>query len=171
MALMAVGARLRGSRDVSEDRRNSFDRADEAALRAVTGRIRVTAHLAPEDPRWTDLQRSVLHKLDRVLPVEVTTTARTSTGLFERPADGYGEVWYEWQGRRRMTRSTTVPIVLETLYDLTGVRAPTHPVDDPYSGYPLVTTPHFAAPLFYFVWPSLILLVVALPRVRARWSS
>jgi hypothetical protein len=156
--LIVIGATRRASVDASEDRRNSFSRADEAALRQLAGPIRVTANLAPEDPRWTDLQRSVLHKLERLIPVEVTTTARTSTGLFEKPAQGYGEVWYEWDGQRRMSRSTTVPIVLETLYDLTGVPAPTNREPDPYPGYPLIATPRYAALLFYGVCPSLILL-------------
>jgi ABC-type transport system involved in multi-copper enzyme maturation permease subunit len=165
---VALSSQLRISHDLSEDRRNSFAREDEQALRGIVGPIVVTAHLAPEDPRLTDLERSVLHKLDRLVEVRLATTARTGTGLFERPADGYGEVWYAWRDQRRMTRSTTVPIVLETIYDLTGVRAPANRGTDAYAGYPLVTTPRAAAVLFYVVWPLLmIVLVVGRRRVRA----
>jgi ABC-type transport system involved in multi-copper enzyme maturation permease subunit len=169
--VIALASELRVSRDVSEDRRNSFAQEDEQALRAIHGPITVTAHLAPEDPRLTDLERSVLHKLDRLVDVRLTTTARTGTGLFERPAAGYGEVWYAWRDQRRMTRSTTVPIVLETLYDLTGVRPPTNRAPDAYPGYPLVTTPRAAAVLFYLVWPLLMVVLYVgrrqLPRARA----
>jgi len=146
-------ATLRGSADLSEDRRNSFATDDEQALRALRGPILVTAHLAPEDPRLVDLQRSVLHKLERLVPVQLVTTATTSTGLFERPADGYGEVWYAWNGQQRMTRSTTVPIVLETLYDLTGITPPSVHVAAPYPGYPHRSVPPGAAFLFYLIWP------------------
>lgn len=156
LAILA-SSQLRVTADLSEDRRNSFAREDERALASVNGPIVVTAHLAPEDPRLMDLQRGVLHKLERIADVRVTTTARTGTGLFEKPADGYGEVWYEWNGRRRMSRSTTVPIVLETLYDLTGLQAPAVRAPDPYSGYPLAARPRGAAILFYFVWPLLVL--------------
>ena len=161
-------ARVRASIDASEDRRNSFSREDEAALRTIDGLIRVTANLAPEDPRFTDLQRSVLHKLERLVPVVVTSTARSSTGLFEQPSQGYGEVWYEWHGQRRMSRSTTVPIVLETLYDLTGVRAPTNRAPDSYPGYPLKATPRVAAPLFYGLCPTLVLMLAWWSRRRDR---
>jgi ABC-type transport system involved in multi-copper enzyme maturation permease subunit len=165
---IALSSQLRISRDVSEDRRNSFSREDEAALRGIAGPIVVTANLAPEDPRLTDLERSVLHKLDRLVDVRLTTTARTGTGLFERPAAGYGEVWYAWRDQRRMTRSTTVPIVLETIYDLTGARAPANRAPDAYAGYPLVARPAAAAVLFYVVWPVLMLvLFVGRRRMRA----
>ncbi len=159
-------ARVRVSRDVSEDRRNSFDRADELALRTVDGPLVVTAHLAPEDPRLADLQRSVLHKLDRVVPVTLVTVAAGPTGLFEASGAHYGEVWYQWHGQRRMTRSTTVPIVLETIYDLTGVRAPTNRAANAYPGYPLNTTPRLAAQLFYGILPACLLLFAFYRRAR-----
>lgn len=170
-ALLAFGsARVRQSVDVSEDRRNSFAIEDEQALSALQrvpgGILTVRVNLAPEDPRLTDLQRSVLHKLERLIPVHVVNTSRTSTGLFEPASSGYGEVWYEWNGQRRMTRSTTVPIVLETLYDLTGIAPPAVRAADPYSGYPLRATPRYAATLFYGVCPLLVLIVAAWSRRR-----
>lgn len=161
-------ANLRGSADYSEDRRNSFAPEDEQALRALRGPIVVTAHLAPEDPRLVDLQRSVLHKLERIVPVQLVTTATTSTGLFERPADGYGDVWYAWNGRQRMTRSTTVPIVLETVYDLTGITPPANRAAATYPGYPHRTVPQGAAWWFYLIWPLCLLIVPLWSRVRAR---
>lgn len=165
--LLAGAATMRRSVDVSEDRRNSFAPEDERALSALRGPIHVVARLAPEDPRLVDLERSVLHKLSRTVPVTVETSSEGSTGLFERPGEGYGEVWYEWNGQRRMTRSTTVPIVLETLYDLTGIPAPRDRRPASYAGYPLKAEPVGAAVVLYGLWPASVLLL-ALGRTRRR---
>lgn len=164
VAAALASSMLRVSVDASEDRRNSLAVEDEHALMSLRGPILVTAHLAPEDPRLTDLQRSVLHKIERVTEIRLTTTARTSTGMFERPVEGYGEIWYEWNGQRRMTRSTTLPIVLEMLYDLTGLKSPTARGPSAYPGYPLKATPRGAAVLFYVVWPALLLGVAVVAR-------
>src|SRR5206468_9995452 len=119
-------AQLPQSWDVSEDRRNSFSPADERALSAIRAPLGVTVYLAPEDPRLADLQRGVLRKLARTLSrVDVEYAARGS-GLFARPGEHYGEVWYAIGGRRAMTRSTTEPIVLETVYGLAGITPPTN---------------------------------------------
>ena len=151
---LPAAARARASADATEDRRNSFSPADERALRAVRAPLGVTVHLAPEDPRLADLERGVLRKLRRTLPdVDVRYAASTSTGLFERPGENYGEVWYELRGRRAMQRSTTEPIVLETIYGLAGI-APPAPDDGPaYPGHPLRAEPRGAAWLFYAAWP------------------
>ena len=61
------GGQLRASRDVSEDRRNSFPRADEAALRSINAPLHITVYLAAEDPRLVDLERGVLSKLRRTM--------------------------------------------------------------------------------------------------------
>ena len=58
--LGVAASTLRGSWDVSEDRRNSFSRADEAALAHIRQPLTLTAHLAPADPRVEDLEREVL---------------------------------------------------------------------------------------------------------------
>lgn len=145
------------SADLSEDRRNSLEAADAAALSRLSGALHVEAKLGPQDPRLVDLQRNVLHKIAREMHVTFRSTALTSTGMFESPGEGYGEVWYEWNGRRQMTRSTTVPIVLETIYGLTGTHASAPRDSATYSGYPLVAAPRGAAILFYVVWPLLVL--------------
>ena len=168
-------AQIRASVDVSEDRRNSLPRADEAALRRINKPLHVTVYLAAEDPRLTDLERGVLSKLRRTMrEVEVTYAASSRSGLFERPGDHYGEVWYELGGRREMSRSTTEPIVLETIYALAGQHPPT-PVDErPYPGYPLAARPTYAPLIFFGIWPACILVlwwVVRRPRVRRLQSS
>ena len=158
--IATVGAsRIRGGADWSEDRRNSFPRADEQALRALAQPLEITVHLAPEDPRLADLNRT-LHKLRRTArDVRVTSVSRGQTGLFERSAAGaggdYGEIVYQVGATRRMSRSTIEPVVLATIYDAAGI-APPAPLDEPaYRGWPLVTSPGLASALFYIAWPTL----------------
>jgi len=147
-------ARLRPTWDVSEDRRNSFPAADETALRRIGQPLHVTVYLAAEDPRLADLERGVLSKLERTMPaVDVTYAATSRSGLFEKPSDHYGEVWYELGGRREMSRSTTEPIVLETIYGLAGMRPPTPVETSPYPGYPLAKRSASAPWIFFLAWP------------------
>lgn len=157
-ALLCVGAGvLRTSRDVSEDRRNSFPRADERALASITAPVTVTIYLAAEDPRLVDLERGVLAKLQRTMRhVSVVYAAKSRSGLFETPGDHYGEIWYDVGGKREMTRSSTEEIVLETIYRLAGVSPPA-PVEEPaYRGYPLRARPVAAPWLFFGLWPLLV---------------
>jgi hypothetical protein len=160
LGIVPLAARARPSRDLSEDRRNSLPPADARALATLPVPLVVEAHLAPEDPRLADLRRGVLHKLERAVPaIRVTTVARTSTGLFEPPDGHYGEVWYALGDRRVMSRSTTEPIVLETIYQLAGRTPPAPDAEVAYPGYPLRATPRWAAALFYAVWPLMVLLL------------
>lgn len=162
-------AQVRTSIDVSEDRRNSVSRGDEIVLRQIEQPLHVTVYLAAEDPRLTDLERGVLAKLRRTMrEVDVTYAATSRSGLFERPNEHYGEVWYELGGRREMTRSTTEQIVLETIYDIARRKPPT-PVDQtPYPGYPLAARAPFAPWIFFFVWPLCVVAIwwlVRRPRI------
>ena len=152
--LIVIGAQSSASWDVSENRRNSFPRADEQSLRQIRQTLRITINLAAEDPRLMDFERSILSKLKRLLPrVEVQYGARSRTGLFEGAEERYGEIWYELDGRNVMNRSTTVPIVLEQLYQLAQLTPPA-PVDEPvFPGYPLAVHPRFASWIFYALWP------------------
>jgi hypothetical protein len=115
-------------------------------------------HLAPEDPRRADLERSVLRKLRRTVPsLRVHAVAQGSSGLFAADS-AYGEVWYAIAGRRAMSRSTTPAIVLETIYQLARIPVPTPAHAIAYPGYPLVVRDAIAPYLFYVVWPLLVLL-------------
>ena len=89
--------------------------------------------------------------------VDVAYAAQSRSGLFERPNEHYGEVWYALGGKREMTRSTTEPIVLETIYRLAGSTPPT-PADEPaYPGYPLAKRGRRARRGSSFVvWPLLV---------------
>jgi len=152
-----LAAHARASWDTSEDRRNSFAPADERALAAIRDPLHITVHLAPEDPRLADLERGVLRKLRRTMrDVDVGYVAR-GTGLFARPGEHYGEVWYALGGQSAMSRSTTEPIVLETIYAIAGITPPTPDAAPAYPGYPLAARPRGAGLLLYLVWPLVVI--------------
>lgn len=175
LVLLAVGTAAlasswRSGWDLAEDRRNSFPRGDEAALRKIEKPVQITVYLSPEDPRLTDLEINVLAKLRRVLPsFEVIYAAQSRTGLFENPDSHYGEVWYQVGGRREMLRSTIEPVVLAKLYELAGTAPPPEASGPGYSGYPLAAKPRGAAIIFYIACP--LLAVLAYAASRGRWRS
>ena len=149
--------RATASWDTSEDRRNSFRRVEEAALRTVPGTLRVQAYLAPEDPRRFDLERNALSKLRRLMPdLRVEYISRTSTGLFEQADAHYGEIWYELGGRRAMSRTTTTEGVLDTIFGLAGVEPAGEESDDVFRGHPLAARPAGAPWIFYIAWPAAV---------------
>jgi ABC-2 type transport system permease protein len=153
-AAVTGAATLRQSSDMSENRRNSFSPADEAVLRQIQEPLHVTVFLSPEDPRLMDLDRSILGKLKRILPqVEIDYAAASRSGLFEESGDHYGEIWYEMNERKVMNRSTTEAIVLEQLYQLSGLTPPDHSEENEFAGHPLAARPHNAAWIFYIAWP------------------
>jgi ABC-type transport system involved in multi-copper enzyme maturation permease subunit len=157
-ALLVFGAsQLRPSWDLSENRRNSFPPSAEASLRHLKQPLIITVNLAQEDPRRTDFDRNILSKLDRVVPqLTVISAARGSTGMFEGQADHYGEIWYETAGRKVMSRSTTEPIVLETIFDLAGVKPLVKSEEPVYPGHPLAVDARWAGWVFYGLWPILV---------------
>jgi hypothetical protein len=140
--------------DVSENRMNSFPETDEAALTAIRNPLRIEAHLAPEDPRRTDLERHALSKLRRVMPrLQVDYTSATSIGLFEQTSSHYGEIWYDLGGRKAMSRVTTAEGVLETIYGLAGIPPPAE-TEPAFRGHPLAAPPTGANVVFYGIWPA-----------------
>jgi len=142
--------------DVSENRRNSFSVADEEALARIKGPLMIEAHLAPQDPRRSDLEHQALAKLRRALPaVKVRYVSTTSIGLFEQADSGYGEIWYAWGGKRTMSRLITEDGVLEAVYSLAGVTPPSE-TGPSYAGHPLAAKPTGAAAAFFGLWPCLI---------------
>lgn len=171
LCVWGAASRIPGSADVdvSEDHRNSFSDADTRALRAIGKPLEITVRLASEDPRLADLDRNIIAKLVRVLPqVRVTNTAQSRTGLFDTSGDlaKYGEVWYQIDGRKLMTRSTTEPIVLETIYKLAGVAPPAPGVATPDPGYPLDAKPALAMPLLMLLWPAAMAVLCFLTCVK-----
>jgi ABC-2 type transport system permease protein len=157
-ALAGCSTLVTASWDLSENRGNSFSRADEDALEQIRGPLRIEVHLAPEDPRRVDLERRALSRLRRVLPkTRIEYTSTTSIGLFEQTAPGYGEIWYEIGGRRAMSRTMTAEGVLETIYDVAGIAPPGDSEENSFRGHPLAVPPRGAATVFYVVWPTLVM--------------
>jgi ABC-2 type transport system permease protein len=158
---------LTASWDTSESRSNSFSEADEQALRQIQAPLRIEAHLAPEDPRRLDLEHRALSKLRRVMPrLRVEYVSATSIGLFEQTRPGYGEIWFDLNGRRTMSRMTTAEGVLEAIYSLAGVAPPAETDEAVFRGHPLAVPAKGAGAVFYGLWPSLFLVMGILARRR-----
>ncbi|HEX5475205.1 MAG TPA: hypothetical protein VFX12_11125 [Vicinamibacterales bacterium] len=166
--LAAGAAHVRGSWDASESRYNSFDEADEEALARLPAPLAIEAHLAPQDPRRTALERGPFAKLRRVVPsMRVTYVARTGTGMYEESDPGYGEVRYTYEGRTASSREVSDEGVLETIFDLAHL-APGGEEEEGFRGHPLVATAKGAAVLFYVVWPAVVVGLAILVGRRRR---
>jgi ABC-type transport system involved in multi-copper enzyme maturation permease subunit len=94
--LLAVATQLRRSSDVSEDKRNSFPAADQRALPGLKEPLIITVHLAPEDPRYVDLQRNVLSKLERIVPNVTIRVTAGQTFIGSAGEVSYGEIEYSY---------------------------------------------------------------------------
>ena len=159
---IAIAPRDR-SVDLSEDRRSSFDPADEKLLRRIDSPVTIRVHLAAEDPRANDYERNVLTKLRRTLDelrVEYPYAGRSA--LFEDD-ERYGTIVYRIGAKETVSRSTTEEIVLDELETLAGLAPPQRTGND-YPGYPLKASPRGAATLFYVAWPLLVIAAVLLGR-------
>jgi ABC-type transport system involved in multi-copper enzyme maturation permease subunit len=158
-ALLVLAAQIRLSADVAQDRRNSFPAADQRELATLREPLAITVHLAPEDPRYTDLRRNVLAKLERVMPhVSIRLASGTQTVVGSSSDESYGEVEYSYAGRSAKSRSTSHREVLPILYELAGRPVPTPIAGEEYPGYPLVAEAQMALPWFFAALPLLILL-------------
>jgi ABC-2 type transport system permease protein len=164
IAIVNVLIFVNASFDISENRRNSFSRADERVLSSIHAPLTVTVYLSSEDPRMTDFENNVLLKLRRSMSdVTVIYPLSGRSGLFENDAR-YGTIEYRLGAKSAVSRSTTEEIVLDTIYDLDGVHSPSRG-ESAYAGYPLAKTPSGAAVVFYVLWPA-VLVAVFLSRRR-----
>ena len=155
--LLALATQFRTSVDVSEDKRNSFPAADRRALSGLHEPLIITVHLAPEDPRYVDLRRNVLSKLERTVPntiVRLATTGQSVVG--STGEESYGEIKYSYGGHSAKSRSTSHREALPLLYGLAGIPVPTPEPGEDYPGYPLVAGGGIALPWFFVVLPMLI---------------
>jgi ABC-2 type transport system permease protein len=145
--------------DVSEDQRNSFPVADQRVLAKLAAPLVVTVHLAPEDPRYADLQRNVLAKLERVLPnLSIRLAGGRQSLATNAGEDRYGEVEYTYGGRSDVSRSTSPREILPMLYGLAGVNPPAPASGGDYPGYPLVAGGQVALLWFFCGLPLCIAL-------------
>jgi ABC-2 type transport system permease protein len=158
--VLSLTTQIRLSIDVTEDQRNSFPTADQRVLTKLAERLVVAVHLEPEDPRYADLQRNVLAKLERALPNMSIRLAgggqsRTTSAGDER----YGEVEYTYGGRSDISRSTSPREILPLLYGLAGVGPPAPASGVDYPGYPLVAAGQVALLWFFFGLPLCVALL------------
>jgi ABC-2 type transport system permease protein len=159
-AALLLSTQIRASIDVTEDGRNSFPAADQRALAEMREPLIITVHLAPEDPRYVDLRRNVLSKLQRVLPhvtVRLATIGQTMVGATSD--DAYGEIEYFYAGRSAKSRSTSHREVLPLLYGLAGKPIPAPMPGEDYQGYPLEVGG--VLPLAWFFGSLPLLIVIA----------
>ena len=156
---------IRTSLDLTEDQRNSFPAADQRALPSLRDRLVIAVHLAPEDPRYTDLRRDVLAKLERTMPhVSIRLASAGQSMIGSTSEESYGEVEYAYGGRSARSRSTDRREILPLIYELAGIPVPAPVAGEDYPGYPLVANARAALPWFLGVLPILIVLAW-------RWTS
>jgi hypothetical protein len=144
------------SSDVSEDKRNSFPAADQRALAGLSKPLIITVHLAPEDPRYVDLQRNVLSKLERTVPnvtIRLVTAGQSVIG--SAGEESYGEIEYSYSGHSAKSRSTSHREALPLLYGLAGIPVPVPQTGEDYPGYPLVADGWIALLWFFAALPLL----------------
>jgi ABC-2 type transport system permease protein len=162
---LALAAQVKTTRDVSEDQRNSFPLADQRQLAMLTDPLAVTVRLAPEDPRYVDLQQNVLAKLERVMPhVSIRLGAERRTFASPSGDDAYGEIEYRYGARSDISRSTNPSEILPLLYGLAGTQPPAAIPAADYPGYPQIADGEFA--LLWFLTGLPILIVLAWWRSR-----
>jgi ABC-2 type transport system permease protein len=158
VALVLVD-QIKASIDVTEDRRNSFALADTRLLARLSEPLAITVHLAAEDPRYFDLQRNVLLKLERVMPhVSIRIIAVRQSFASAAGEESYGEVEYLYGSRSDTSRSTNPREILPLIYGLASVPPPAQIPSDEFPGYPLVTDGAFTLVWFLAILPALIIL-------------
>ena len=155
---LALTTQVHFFRDAAEDRRNSFSPAVEAALRTIKGRLTIEVHLAPEDPRLYDLERSLLGKFRRT--VRDVKIIFADSGMSRRSSGGgdqYGQVYYRYGGRQAASRSTSEEEVLPLVFEIAGLKPSLSDSTGAYPGYPLVNDTRWAKIWFYALLPLLVL--------------
>jgi ABC-2 type transport system permease protein len=152
---LGLAAQIGASVDVTEDRRNSFSPADQKLLATLRLPLVVTVNLAPEDPRYIDLQRNVLGKLERAMP----NVSIVLAGVRQDQAgqtDAYGQIEYVYGSRSDISRSTSPREILPILYALAGTKPPAPNQGPEYPGYPLVANANASLLWFFCGLPLLI---------------
>lgn len=155
---LALTTQVHLFRDAAEDRRNSFSPAVETALQTIKGRLTIEVHLAPEDPRLYDLERSLLGKFKRTM--ENVKIIFADTGMSRRlsgSGDQYGQVYYRYGGRQVASRSTSEEEVLSLVFEIMGLNPPLSDGTGGYPGYPLVHDLLWDKIWFYILLPLVML--------------
>src|SRR5262249_34971815 len=131
--------------------------ADQRQLAMLTAPLAITVHLAAEDPRYVDLQRNVLAKLERVLPNVSIRLAAERRSYSPAPGDdAYGEIEYRYGSRSDLSRSSSPREIVPLLYGLAGMSPPAPIPAADYPGYPQVADGALALAWFFVGLPILI---------------
>jgi uncharacterized membrane protein YciS (DUF1049 family) len=154
--VLLLASRIAVGVDVTEDRRNSFSVADERALAGLTEPVVLTVHLAPEDPRYQDLRRNVLAKLQRLMSNVAIRLASGRQSFARTDDDRYGEIEIVYGSRSDTTRSTSPREILPMLYGLAGLDPPAQMPGGEYPGYPLIADERPALAWYFGGLPLLI---------------
>lgn len=157
LALLAASLFVHAAKDMSENQRNSFNPADEAALARMDKELLITLHLNPDDSRAREFSDNVMAKLRRLVPhLRVIWADTGKAGVFGTAQDeGYGRIVYGYAGRSAESRSNSPREILPLLHALAGAQV--IPVDTPsYPGYPLLADTQAAQIWFYLALPILI---------------
>ena len=156
---VAGAGEIRLYADMTEDRRNSFDPAQEAALRQMKEPLTITLYLSPDDSRAREMESNVLAKLKRAVPrLKIHYGAVARAGMFGPSNDDrYGLVIYEYGGKREESRSNSPREVLPIVNELAGLSVKAGD-SSPFPGYPLVTQADSLGIWFYVLLPALTLL-------------
>ena len=170
-AVIAAASQIRVAIDVTEDGRNSFSPADERLLASLAMPLTATVRLAPEDPRYVDLQRAIFSKLARVMPHFTVRLASPHAFAASGNDESYGEIEYAYGARRDVSRSTSPREILPLIYGLADLPPPAAAPGDDYPGYPLAASAAPALPWFFGALPLLILVGWFLVRRPPRIDS
>ncbi|MBI3677919.1 MAG: ABC transporter permease subunit [Proteobacteria bacterium] len=174
-AIALLGAaRLHVYGDMTQDRRNSFPVADADILAGLGGQLTITVNLRPQDPRFVDMNRNLLGRLDRTMRDVRIVVVSNGASLFGTNDADYGLVTYAYGGRAASSRSTSPEEVLPLIYRLAGVSPPPRSEEVEYPGYPLVADASSTGGWFFAGLPFLTLIGWAvqsgmLRRMRNAW--
>jgi ABC-2 type transport system permease protein len=158
-AILGAATQVGWSFDVTEDRRNSFAAADQQLLATLKLPLVIKVQLAPEDPRYADLQRNVLSKLERTMPsLSVSLAGSRQYAATGSGDESYGEVEYVYGNRSDVSRSTSPREILPLIYNLAGVSPPSPSPGSEHPGYPLVVSAGVTLFWFFGALPLLIAL-------------
>lgn len=158
-AILGAATQAAWTVDATEDRRNSFAAADQQLLGTLRLPLVIKVGLAPEDPRFADLQRNVLAKLERAMPdVSISLAGSRQHPVTSSGDESYGEVEYVYGNRSDVSRSTSHREILPLIYSLAGVSPPSPTPGGEYPGHPLVASASVTLVWFFGALPLLIAL-------------
>lgn len=157
VGLLAAWVRL--SRDISEDRRNSFTPAVERALNEIEKPLKITVRLSPEDSRFQDLEHNILDKLRRSVPrlTLIVDAGQETVSSGTSGSRDYGWINYEYEGKMDRSTSNSEEEILPIIFQISG-RTVAREAAQEYRGYPFEHGVGRSGIWFYLILPALLAL-------------